>query len=134
MKPIIGWIVAVVLVSPVIIYALVNEGWWGVWGFLTLLLTLSVGFFVGSYLMLGAYRHFGWGEPAARSIFWWGWVGGGIFIVAVLTVLGPILGMRISNEPNLPTIAFWTAFGVWMGSVSRVNAIRKQLRTEELHP
>jgi hypothetical protein len=50
-------------------------------------------------------------------------------------VPGPVLGLWMSNEPTLASIAYWAVFGVWIGAVSRANAIRKQLRTtEERHP
>jgi hypothetical protein len=133
MKPFIGWIVAAVLISFVIIFNLVTEGWWGVWGFLTQILALLVGILVGNSLLLGAYRLFGWGESAARSIYRWGWVGGGTIVLLVLVVLGPVLGMWMGigmwtggNEPNLATIAFWATLGVWVGSVSRAGTLRKQ--------
>jgi hypothetical protein len=134
MKPLIGWIVALVLVSSVIIWTFVAEGWWGVWGALIELLAIVVGGFVGSFLMLGAYRRFGWGESAARSIYRWSWVGGVIIVLLVLFVLGAVLEWRTGNERNPATIAFWMTFGVWIGSASRANTILKQLRTEERRP
>jgi H+/Cl- antiporter ClcA len=133
MKPFMGWIVAVVLVSAIFIFALVTEGWWGVWVALTQMLAIVVGGFLGSFLMREAYKRFGWGESATRSVYWWVVVSG-IILMLVLFVLGPVLGIQISNEPNLATITFWTAFGVWAGCVSRVRMIRKQLRTEESRP
>jgi hypothetical protein len=107
-----------------------SEGWWGVLGALAQMLAILVGVFVGRFLMLGAHRRFRWGESAARSVYRWSWVGGGIIMVLVLVVLEPVLGMRISNEPNLASLAFWTTFGVWLECVSRANVIRAQPRTE----
>src|SRR5215217_4731751 len=115
------WTVLVVFISAAIIFALDNEEW----GLLTQILTMVVGILVGNLLMHGAYRRFGWGESAAKSIYRWGWVVGGIIVLLVLVVLGTVLGVRTSNEP-LATIIFWTTFGVWIGFVSRAGAISKQ--------
>jgi hypothetical protein len=118
MKPNIRLLVpGVVLMSALIIYGLVTKPLWLV---LTHIVFMVVGFFVGSFLVLGAYRLFGWGEPAARSIVWWVGVGGGIILLLVWVVVEPVLRM--------PT------FGVWMGSVMRAMEIRGQLHTEEALP
>jgi hypothetical protein len=95
---------------------------------------MLIGLLVGHSLMRGAYRRFGGGESAARSIEWWGCIGEGIIVVLVLVVLTAVLRMPMGNELNLATIVFWTTFGVWIGFVSRAGMIRKQLRTRERRP
>jgi hypothetical protein len=71
---------------------------------------MVVGIVVG-ILLIGAYRRFGWGGSATRSIYRWEWVVGGIIVLLLLGVLGPVLGIWGANEPLADTI-FWTTFGV----------------------
>jgi hypothetical protein len=122
----IGWIVlAVVLSFSVIIIALFT----GDWGeLLTEVPSMVVGCIVGSFSMLGAFRRFGWGESAARSIFIWSLVGG----LALILFMGIVLGDAMAApQPNLATVAYWLALGVLVGAVARAGTIRRQLRTAE---
>jgi hypothetical protein len=133
MRPIIGWIVAAAVICAVIIFALVTEGWWGVWVALIQMGAIGVGALVGGLLMREAYERFSWGESAARSIYHWV-LGSGIILFLLVLVLEPVLGVRIGNELTLAAIGFWTVFGLWVGCMSRAKMIHTQLRTEERSP
>jgi hypothetical protein len=103
MKPIIGRIVFVVFIAAVIIFAVVTEHW----GFLTQFVSGLVFFFVGDFLMRGAYRHFSWGESTLWSIAMGVGVGGAIiWLILDLFVLGP----QADLGPNLAAIALG---GLW---------------------
>jgi uncharacterized membrane protein YdcZ (DUF606 family) len=121
-----SWIV----LALVIILLAINSVFFTVdWGeLITGVLSMIVGANVGNFLMLGAFRRFGWGESAARSIFVWSVVGGLALILVVGIVVGDAMDAR---QPNLATIAYYTFFGGALGVMLRAYLIRGQQRTED---
>ena len=122
-----GWIVlAVVVIFSVILSLLFSDA--DDWGeLITMVLSYVVGVFVGSFLMLGAFRLFGWGESAAGSVVLWSWIGGTALIMLALVVLDDALR---PPQPYLALITLWTGLGGFIGAVGRAVSIRRELRTE----
>jgi hypothetical protein len=87
-------------------------------------LSLLVGLWVGLLLAWGAFRFFGWGSWAARSIYLWGIVG----VVLVLVVLFVAGSMLFGMLPNTPAVAitFWTVCGLVLGVVTAAGEIARR--------
>jgi hypothetical protein len=118
-----------IILTLVIILLAINSVFFTVdWGeLITGALSIIVGANVGNFLMLEAFRRFGWGESAARSIFVWSVVGG----LALILVVGIVVGDAMdAQQPNLVTIAYYTVFGGTLGVMLRAYLIRGQQRTE----
>jgi hypothetical protein len=116
---------AVIFISLFIILLLITDDWVAL---ILELLFFAFGAVVGSFVMLGAFRQFGWGDSAARSVVLWTWVVGAVLVLVVGYVLGG--AMRVP-QPNLATSAFWTLLGGLTGAVGRAASIRRQLRAED---
>jgi hypothetical protein len=120
----IGWIVLVVAISFAILMALFTGDWGGL---ITVVLSVLVGSLVGTFLMLGAFRLFSWGESAARSIV----VGLQLVGVALIVLLLFVVGDLDSEpQPHPATISYYSALGFLMGAIARARTINKQLSTE----
>jgi hypothetical protein len=114
------WIGWVFLVSFLLIVSWVTE-----WMLLLEVGFLTVGYFVGDFLMRGAHRLFGWGESTLWSSGWG--VGVGVAIIYLI--------LRLVLEPqSLAAIALVGIFGVIVGFATRAGAISRQLRTEDRRP
>jgi O-antigen/teichoic acid export membrane protein len=118
-------VLALVIIFLVIYIALLADDRWKA---ITEVLSMFVGLFSGTFLLLGLFRRFGWGESAARSIIWSVLVGGMTLILLSVVVLDDALD---APQPNLATIVYWTAFGFVLGAVARTARIRNQLRAGE---
>jgi hypothetical protein len=95
---------------------------------ITLLLSMAVGLLVGNFLVRVAFRRFGWGESAAKSLWVWSFVGG----LPLILLVGFVLSDAMERpQPHLASIVFWLAFGVWIGAGNKAGVMRRQQRTEE---
>jgi hypothetical protein len=92
-------------------------------------LSLVAGLWVGLFLAWVAFRHFGWGSEAARSIYVVGIVGV-LLLVMGLFVAGNMAFGVIPDTPAI-TITFWGGFGLILGAASTAGEIGRQLRDED---
>jgi hypothetical protein len=95
-------------------------------------LSLVAGLWAGLFLAWGAFRLFGWGRWAARSIYVVGIVGV-VLVLVVLFVAGTMMFGAISATLAV-TITFWAACGLVLGAVTIAGEMSRRLRDEDRSP
>ena len=116
-----GWSALSLVVSSVAIVILSLASGWAASEWLFMVFGLWVGFF----LAWGAFRLFGWGRSAARSVYQGGIVGL-VLLVVVLFVVGTMIFGVVPATPAV-TITFWTACGLVLGAVTAAGGIGRRL-------
>jgi hypothetical protein len=121
-----GWSALSLVVSSVtiVILSLASGGAAFEWLFMVL------GLWVGFFLAWGAFRLFGWGRSAARSVYQGGIVGL-VLLLVVLFVVGTMIFGVVPATPAV-TNTFWTACGLVLGAVTAAGGIGRRLPEGDL--
>ena len=123
-----GWSAFSLIVSSVVIVILSLASGWAASEWLFMVLGLWLGFF----LAWGAFRLFGWGRSAAKSVYQ-GEIVGLVLLLVVLFVVGTMIFGVVPATPVVK-ITFWTTCGIVLGAVTAAGGIGRRLPEGDRSP